>query len=321
MAFHGVRAILGLAVGGLSQHGLATDLFWTRYHPVDGGIYRADLSDLIAHPVIPKAVAGRYRIAVSQSLNKVYWTSRNTDATGGLWRCNIDGSDAEQILTYGSNGGGRFAALTIDESSEKIYWSQSSRILRADLDGSSIEIFQGQGNSFVHDIAIDGPSSRVFFSDYIHGTTFGRLREMDMDGTDLVTLATIAAGPTGIGLDPENGHIFFGSFGPGSAIARLERVDMDGSNQQIVLWADVDSIAMDLPSNKIYWTDYENLGTDGNIRRANLDGTGVETLLSGFTPGGITIVPEPTCQVMLVCACMILRFRRYVAQVPRIRNS
>jgi hypothetical protein len=63
-------------------------------------------------------------------------------------------------------------------------------------------------------------------------------------------------------------------------------------------------IALDLADGKMYWVETT---FSGDIRRANLDGTGSQTLVSGLIfPTGIAIgqavVPEPSSLLLLVVA-------------------
>lgn len=69
----------------------------------------------------------------------------------------------------------------------------------------------------------------------------------------------------------------------------IERVDVDGTNHTTLVAKAgniVADLVVDLVNNKILWTTY----SDGEIRRANLDGSGAEVLISGLSsPHGITI--------------------------------
>lgn len=59
----------------------------------------------------------------------------------------------------------------------------------------------------------------------------------------------------------------------------IERADMDGGNRQRLIFGDMtwpNGLALDLASNRIYWTD----GGNRTIEYANLDGTG-RTILIG----------------------------------------
>ena len=71
----------------------------------------------------------------------------------------------------------------------------------------------------------------------------------------------------------------------------IKKSNVDGSNVEIVMQQSVPNggavgLELDAVAGKIYWTDVKNLA----IKRANRDGSSVETLVSGLgNPGGIAL--------------------------------
>ena len=79
----------------------------------------------------------------------------------------------------------------------------------------------------------------------------------------------------------------------------IRRSDLDGGNMEVILaypsgpiepWG----IALDLTTEKIYWTDYyAGAGDTGAVMRVNLDGSDVEELVSGlYAPTGLALDVE-----------------------------
>ena len=72
---------------------------------------------------------------------KLYWAEQNRSGTGRIRRANLDGSDAELLLT----GLDVPRGLSLDVVGGKLYWtewesdSRTSKIQRANLDGSDVE--------------------------------------------------------------------------------------------------------------------------------------------------------------------------------------
>jgi hypothetical protein len=113
----------------------------------------------------------------------------------------------------------------------------------------------------------------------------------------------------GIVLDVENGHVYWAEFGSGTDTGRVRRADLDGNNIIDIITGipspEMDNsittrpvlhigLAIDLDANKLYWTETET----GLVKRANLDGSGAETLVDvwaalGAQPllGHITLDP------------------------------
>jgi hypothetical protein len=71
------------------------------------------------------------------------------------------------------------------------------------------------------------------------------------------------------------------------------------------------TIALDLLAGKMYWTNGWDGGSNNMIQRANLNGTGVETFLSGVgLPWGIAITPEPATLLLLTLGGLMVLRRR-----------
>ena len=75
-----------------------------------------------------------------------------------------------------------------------------------------------------------------------------------------------------IAYDVKNKKIYYTDF-EDSENGKIWRMNLDGSNMEELVTGIIDpyAVAINLDGNKIYWAD-----DDGNISRANLDGTGVE---------------------------------------------
>ena len=74
----------------------------------------------------------------------------------------------------------------------------------------------------------------------------------------------------------------------GNGTNKIRRANLDGTNVQDIAtgFGRPVGIALDLPGDKIYWTDrdnvdYANPNARNSIRRMNLDGTNIETLVTG----------------------------------------
>jgi len=80
---------------------------------------------------------------------------------------------------------------------------------------------------------------------------------------------------------------------PGASPPRLFRASLDGTDKQTVVETTngAAGVALDVASGKVYWTESVAPGVSGKIRRANLDGTGVEDLvtLDVMHPAAITL--------------------------------
>ena len=120
-------------------------------------------------------------------------------------------------------------------------------------------------------------TGRLFFLD-IRG---GRVVSAASDGSDLRVLASGRSGiPDGIAVDVEQRQVFWSIMGrPRDDDGLIERADLDGGNVTTVVPAGgtftPKQLRLDPVHRKLYWADREGM----RVMRANVDGSGVETLV------------------------------------------
>jgi sugar lactone lactonase YvrE len=121
----------------------------------------------------------------------------------------------------------------------------------------------------------------VYWSDY----GVGAVSRVRPDGTEAGPVITGASVPIGIAVDAGSGKLYWVEAGT----ARIRRANLDGTSPEDVVATGPGipyGIAVDVAGGKVYWTEYP--GGDG-IQRANLDGTGVETIHVTFGAGGLAL--------------------------------
>ncbi|HHP7239261.1 T9SS type A sorting domain-containing protein [Longibacter sp.] len=123
----------------------------------------------------------------------------------------------------------------------------------------------------------------------IFGTTRG--------GTQARKLFDFGRFPVGLAVDPSAGHVYWTDLKTNS----LRRANLDGSAETVLIdnlaesvlddagrFAGLADVAVDASRGKVYWS---NVAT-GSIQRANLDGSGLDTVVSGLaSPVGLDIDP------------------------------
>jgi hypothetical protein len=107
-----------------------------------------------------------------------------------------------------------------------------------------------------------------------------RVFSMNPDGSDSKTLVTGCRHPDGIVVDTEAGHIYWTNMGvPSRNDGSIERADLDGGNRRTIVpeghTFTPKQIHLDKENGKLYWGDREGM----RVMRANLDGSGIETLI------------------------------------------
>lgn len=133
-------------------------------------------------------------------------------------------------------------------------------------------------------------AARIYFTDQ-PATGPGSVMSVALDGTDQRTVIAVSNSPNlrGIAYHRASGRIYFLDNG---AAKMIYSILPDGSDQQEVAPVDLtllgSDVEIDETAGKLYWSE-SNAGATGNglIKRANLNGTQVETAVS-TAPGVFT---------------------------------
>src|SRR3954453_22327661 len=110
--------------------------------------------------------------------------------------------------------------------------------------------------------------------------TSNRVLSLNPDGSDRKVIVTDCRLPDGIAVDTQAGHIYWTNMGvPSANDGSIERVDLDGQNRTTIVPVGATftpkQMHLDKPNGKFYSGDREGM----RVRRANLDGSKVETLV------------------------------------------
>ncbi len=111
------------------------------------------------------------------------------------------------------------------------------------------------------------------------GDRTGRIRGANLDGTNVKLIKNLTSVPHGIAIDATNSKLYLTN-----AWGKIQRMNLDGSNFQSNLITDLNTprhITLDVAGGKVYWTEMGQ--QDGRIRRANLNGSGVQNVATGLT--------------------------------------
>lgn len=196
---------------------------------------------------------------------KIYWAPLGG---GPIMRANLDGTGVETVLSTTE----QVDDIAIDSDGGKIYWLHrgSARIVRANLDGSVIEelLFPDVAQA----IALNPTGNEVYWAEPL------AIRRANLDGSgvgDVVALDQ-SLNRKGIAYNKGDGRI---SWTDASTPHRIRRVFLDGTGlEQLVSPASTPSdIVVDPQGAKMYWTE-----NGAGLLRANLDGSGVETIVEDF---------------------------------------
>ena len=108
----------------------------------------------------------------------------------------------------------------------------------------------------------------------------GRILSMNPDGSDRRVIVTGCRLPDGVAIDAEASHVYWTNMGvPNRNDGAIERSDLDGSHRTTIVPEGATftpkQLHLDRTNRKLYWSDREGM----RVMRANLDGSGIETLV------------------------------------------
>ena len=254
-------------------------------------------------------------IALDLGAGKVYWAIWR-----GIQRANLDGSSIEDTYPYASDP----FDIALDAEAGKIYWTNvrgargdSNTIFRSDIErAGGTDLLESWPES-PSGLALDLPEGKVYWTDEgdwantpVDGSPAGRIRRANMDGSEPETLLDVwdMTEPHGIDVDLRNRKIYWAETGsyhwPGGGA--IHRMGIGGSQHETLL-TDISpwDLALDVQAGKMYWTDTGEIETynqirsgnrradspsNGKILRSELDGTNIETIVSGLdSPRGIAL--------------------------------
>lgn len=197
-----------------------------------------------------------------------------------LYRMNTDGSDLRTVA-HGLQGN---EALVVDPIHRKIYagrWEQPAQIQVFDMSAGELKAFSDGPGWGGQGMVLDPADLNLYRGLYYSGVYVMNLNSAG-NWTQLVNSASLDPmyGQRGqLQVDPVNHYIYFRSSHNSCQSCRyIWRVNYDGSALTRIIPANGgDALALDLTERKLYFTD---LPGDYTIKRANLDGSAVETLLT-----------------------------------------
>ncbi len=219
-------------------------------------------------------------LSPKQSPNaKIYFSVSDT-----LYRMNLDGSHVETVAQMETKSEHVF----VDNANKRIYVSHwSTQIFAWDLTNNTQTMIQnldnGEGGQ---GIAIDPNTSDLFLGLYYGGIYVNNLNG-NTSWQQLVSSESLSPllGERGqLQIDPTNRQIYFKTaFNGDCGLCRyIYRVDYDGKNLTKIIPANGgDDLALDLIARKMY---FSNLPGNTTIMRANLDGSGLETIFTVPAP-------------------------------------
>lgn len=218
-------------VEGIAVDTAAGIIYWTEQTGFGSEVKRAQF-DGTNEEVINDESSSAKGIAVDPENEKVYWVDLAND--GEILRANLDGSNAESLVA-GEEDGDTDGVLDIalDQENEKMYWVKTGAVMRADFDGSNVEVAV-EITSFVQPkgIAVNSRDGYVYWVD----TSNDDIMRAELDTGDAERFITETDDPSGLAIDLEGDKIYWTSnffmTGEGGAISQA---NLDGTEIESIM--------------------------------------------------------------------------------------
>ncbi len=251
------------------------------YWAVLNRIQRANLDGSNVEDVVTGLSGDVRGVAVDATNRKLYWALPNR-----IQRADLDGSNVETVVAGLRNSDP--TGVAVDARNGWIYWSDiagngttgDERIQRARLNGSNRQTlvsFDDGNPGNPGDIALDLNNRKMYWANTNPFTS--KVQRANLDGSQLETLEANLEAPSGLALDLSKGHVYWTDVNTN----KVQRADLDGRRVEDVVTLEnslQNYLDLDPQGGKMYWTDKDR------IRRANLDGSNVETIVSDLLRGG-----------------------------------
>jgi hypothetical protein len=286
------------------------------YLDVGGRVMTADAENPMPRAVVPSAGEGSDGIAVDLPNRHIYWTNMGVpaDDDGELRRSNLDGTGMITIVPEGGTYTPK--QLKLEPTSRKLYWSdrEGMRVQRSNLDGTGLEtlVTVGMGaadrmdnSNWCVGIAVDAAAGWFYWTQ--KGSSNGGVGSIrrahiampagqnSTNRTDIEVLFSGLPEPIDMDLDIEGGMLYWTDRGD-DTINRAPIAIPAGStaanrtDRQILVRSvrEAIGVAIDKRRDRMYYT-----GANGQLGRANLDGSNKQELTGQGAMTGIVIVDLP----------------------------
>ena len=272
---------------------------------VDGGKIYA----LVGAAVKEEFVAGVQNvmnIAVDVRGGKVYWTAQTGESSGTINSANLDGTGATTLTSILSVPMG----IAVDTAGSKLYWTNSrGRIQRSNLNGSGIQNVLENLPGSPMDIALSGGNAYWTQGD-------GSVRFVNLKGEKVIhDISTGSGAPRSLAI--ANGKVYWTEMNAaGGGTINSANFDGTGATQLASILAAPSGIAVDTARSKLYWTN-----SSGRIQRANLNGSGIKTVVDGLGHPGEIVVSNNIREPLAAAAPALLGTQLSIVQIDRLQEQ
>lgn len=236
-------------------------IYWAQDTYNDDKIYKADMDGLNSNILqiysSTTAMVDLWGLALDVQSQLIWFTLRgSTCYSSSIRRMSTNGGGLNIIVGPVCN------PHDIEYFNGKLYWSNADGLMRCETDGSNIDTIL-LGTS-VHSLSMDATNHRIYWTDY----SSGRVKRVDIDGTNATDISPILGSLTGIDTD----------YNPAAT-------DVKEKYQQLItFYLDQNHPNPFNPSTTISWQ--SPLGSWQTIKLFDVLGREIECIVDGYYEAG-----------------------------------
>ena len=243
-------------------------------------------------------------VEVDTAGGKMYWTDMGPGGAadksvaindGRIMRADIDGTNVETVVPLGLTTTPK--QLALDVAGGKVYWSDrgdvgdqrvNPKIMRVNLDGSSLETIVSTDLMSPVGIALDTANGKVYFTDRYANN----IKRANLDGSDVEVVVRDTEYPVDLAFDFEKRVIYWTARKAGCLyLADMDQTGMDGASFSPIitgLHAPI-GVCLDRENGRLFYTDVM-FPSSGAIWESELDGSNPRQIATAPLPAGLYFV-------------------------------
>ena len=224
--------------------------------------------------------------ALDLANGQFYWWDGTV--VGTIFRYSLDGpfpvTNVNATQLYAGTGRPTSQVVFAPAVSRYLYWgvNNSLRRIRANGGGVAETLLTAptiSTDEVIEGVAVDSAGGKVYLATRpIGAATAGYIRQVNLNGSGARTIYTdtVAPYPTYLAFNAASGQLYF-THGGASTGNAIKRINSDGSGEIMLIGnlVGVTGLAVNAPSNELYWAD-----GSGQLRRATLAGSNPQTIRS-----------------------------------------
>jgi sugar lactone lactonase YvrE len=246
-------------------------------------------------------------IEVDIAGGKIYWTDMGPGGAadksvaindGRIMRSDLDGRNVETLVPTGITTTPK--QLALDVPGGKVYWSDrgdvgdknvNPKIMRSNLDGTSVETIVSADVISPVGIALDTPNGKVYFTDRYANT----IKRANLDGSDVEVVVKDTEYPVDLLIDFESRTLYWTAREVGGVYrVNMDKNDIDGAGLSPIITgvsAPI-GITMDPDKRRLYYTEVLVSEVSGAIWESDMDGRNAKKIATTALPLGLFFTAE-----------------------------